>query len=340
MRGLATWCVRHRRLVVLFWAIALVGMTLVSQGVGSAYSNSFSLPKTESTEAIALLQSVSPAVSGDTERIVIGATGGAKVTDPAAKSRITAMMAKVEKVPHVSNVESPFGAGGSTRISKDGTVAFATVTFDRQAQEITKDTADQFVNTAKSAEGPNLKVGVGGQLAELTNNVKLSGTGIGVLLAGVVLLFVFGSLYAMALPLVSALASLGVATALISLLSNVIKMPQFSTELTLLIGLGVGVDYALFIVTRHRQGLIAGHSVEDSIVTAVNTSGRAVRRGDRVHCTTRHVRSRRVIPLRAGRGRVAWSGTHHVRGPHLDPRAARVHWTKGDVTSPASQSGR
>ena len=115
-----------------------------------------------------------------------------------------------------------------------------------------------------------------GQVAEAADRVSFGGTGLGIILAGIVLLLVFGSVFAMALPLVSALASLGTAIGVIGLLSHVLKMPQFSTELVLLIGLGVGVDYALFIVTRHRQGLIAGDDVESSIANAVNTSGRAV----------------------------------------------------------------
>ena len=276
MRGLATWCVRHRRIVVLFWVAVLVAVTLISRSAGTSYSNSFSLPKTQSTEAIQLLQSVSPTVSGDSEQIVMGTSGGTRVTDPAIEQRINEMLAKVAKVPNVTNIVSPFTAGGAAHVSKDETVAFATVTFDRQAQNISNETAKALVNTAKSADGPGLQVAVGGQLAEVTNRVSLNATGIGILLAAIVLLFVFGSIFAMALPLISALASLGIATGLIGLLSHVMKMPQFATELTLLIGLGVGVDYALFIVTRHRQGLIAGKDTESSIVNAVNTSGRAV----------------------------------------------------------------
>ena len=115
-----------------------------------------------------------------------------------------------------------------------------------------------------------------GQVAEAADRVSFGGTGLGIILAAVVLLLVFGSIFAMALPLVSALASLGTAIGVIGLLSHALKMPQFSTELVLLIGLGVGVDYALFIVTRHRQGLIAGSDVPTSIANAVNTSGRAV----------------------------------------------------------------
>jgi putative drug exporter of the RND superfamily len=276
MRSMARWCVRRRRLVVLFWIAAVVLITLLSQSAGSAFSNSFSLPKTQSTEAIQLLEAVSPKVSGDVEQVVFGTSGGALVTNPSVEARIDAMLAKVAKVPHVSNIVSPYGAHGSVQISADRTVAFATVTFDQPTQDISLAVATDLVNAAKSADSQDLRVAVGGSVAELTNKISLSGTGIGVVLAGVVLLLVFGSIFAMALPLLSAGASLGVATGLIVLLSHVMKMPQFATELTLLIGLGVGVDYALFIVTRHRQGLMAGKDVEDSIVNAVNTSGRAV----------------------------------------------------------------
>ena len=129
---------------------------------------------------------------------------------------------------------------------------------------------------AQTAIGPDLQVAVAGQVAESADRVSFGGTGLGIILAGIVLLLVFGSVFAMALPLVSALASLGTAIGVIGLLSHGLKMPQFSTELVLLIGLGVGVDYALFIVTRHRQGLIGGSDVESSIANAVNTSGRAV----------------------------------------------------------------
>jgi len=276
MRALATWCVRHRRLVVLFWVAALVIVTLISRAAGSDYSNSFSLPKTESSDAIQLLQAASPRVSGDVDQIVLGTSGSSSVTDPAVEARVTAMLARVAEVPHVTSVVSPYGPQTTARVSRDHKVAFATVTFDKQAQNLSTAIAKDLVNTAQSANGPGLHVAVSGQLAEEAVRPSFGGTGIGVLLAAIVLLLVFGSLFAMALPLISALASLGTAVGLIGLLSHVMKMPEFSTTLVLLIGLGVGIDYALFIVTRHRQGLIAGHDLEWSIVNAVNTSGRAV----------------------------------------------------------------
>jgi RND superfamily putative drug exporter len=276
MQSLAAWCVRHRRLVLLFWIVALVAMTAVSQSVGTAYSNNFNLPHTESTQALALLQQAAPSQAGDTEQVVFQTSGGRTVRDPEVEASVNAMLAKLATVPHVSKIVSPYSPEGATQVSRDGTIAFARVTFDRLAQNISTPVAKQFVATAQTADGPDLKVAVAGQVAEAANKQSFGGTLPGVVLAGVVLFLVFGSVFAMALPLLSALASLGTAIGLIGLLSNVLKMPQFSVELVLLIGLGVGVDYALFIVTRHRQGLIAGMGTEDSIVNAVNTSGRAV----------------------------------------------------------------
>jgi RND superfamily putative drug exporter len=276
MKVLASWCVRHRVIVVLLWLTALVGMTLVSQSVGTAFSNSFSLPNTESTRALDLLQAAAPSVAGDREQIVFHTTNGTKVTDPEVEAAVTTMLDKVKAVPHVTSIVSPYDAAGSTQVSKDGRTAFATVTFDKQAQFLSTTLAKQFVAAAQTANGPNLQVAVAGQVAEAADRMSFGGTLLGVILAAIVLYLVFRSGFATALPLGSALASLGTAIGVIGLLSHVLKMPQFSTELVLLIGLGVGVDYALFIVTRHRQGLVAGQDVETSIVNAVNTSGRAV----------------------------------------------------------------
>ena len=275
MISLARWCVRHRVLVALIWLAALVGSIAASQVVGTAYSNNFSLPDTQSTRALSLLQAAAPSASGDREQVVFHTTGSALVTDPEVVATVDTMLAKVAGIPHVTS-PAPGGPFGYTQVSADKKTAFTTVTFNVQGQYVPTKVAQQFVATATSAAGGDLQVGVTGQVAEAANRPSFGGTGLGVLLAGVVLLLVFGSVFAMALPLLSALASLGTAIGVIGLLSNVLKMPEFSTQLVLLIGLGVGVDYALFIVTRHRQGLIAGSDVESSIANAVNTSGRAV----------------------------------------------------------------
>jgi putative drug exporter of the RND superfamily len=281
MRTLAGWCVRHRRLVVLFWFVALISSISLVTGVGTAYSNSFSFPNTESANAVKLLQSVTPKQSGDTEQVVFGTSGSARLTDPAIGLRVNAMVKSLDALPHVSPIASPYDASGNlitkTNINQPkDTVGFIPVTFDRQAQSISATEAKLFVHTATVHSDTELHVAVTGLLAEFANNQSFSSTGLGVLLALIVLLLVFGSVFAALLPIVSALFALGTAIGIIGALSHFLKMAQFAPELVLLIGLGVGVDYALFIVTRHRQGLVAGRDTESSIINAVNTSGRAV----------------------------------------------------------------
>ena len=136
--------------------------------------------------------------------------------------------------------------------------------------------AKAFVNAARAGSGHGVEIEVEGQVAQSANQQGAGGLPFGFLAAGIVLFIVFGSLLAMLLPLLTAGLSLGTAVAVIGLLSHVIQMASFSNELSLLIGLGVGVDYALFIVTRYRQGLLRGLSGEDAIVEALDTSGRAV----------------------------------------------------------------
>ena len=172
------------------------------------------------------------------------------------------------------HIRRPWAPSTSTRTRRS---AFIPVALNQQLNALTQPEGKTFVNAATSTAGGDLHVSVSGQLGELSNKQALgNGTLLGVILALIVLLLVFGSVYAAILPLMSALFALGTAIGLIELLSHALKMPQFAPILVALIGLGVGVDYALFIVTRHRQGLVAGRDVQSSIINAVNTSGRAV----------------------------------------------------------------
>jgi RND superfamily putative drug exporter len=276
MRNLARWCVTHRRTVLIIWAVVLILSLVMLKSVGSAYSNSFTLPNTESTNAIKLLQESAPKDSGDSEQVVFATSGGQKVTDPSVEAHVGTLIKKLEALPHVAPIVSPYSSGGGHDISTDKTVAFMTVTLNQQFNQLTQSEGQRFVNTATSLDNHNFKVAVTGQLAEESEQQSFGGTGLGVLLALVVLLVVFGSVFAALLPIISALFALGTAIGIIGTLSHALKMPPFAPILVLLIGLGVGVDYALFIVTRHRQGLVAGQNTEDSIINAVNTSGRAV----------------------------------------------------------------
>jgi RND superfamily putative drug exporter len=275
MRSIARWCVVHRRTVLACWVAALVGLTVLSQSAGSAYKNSFSLNGTQSFEAQQLLQRSAPKAAGDREQVVLAVSRG-RVTDPAVRARAQALLTRVAALPEVASVASPYGVDGAAQISPSGQIAFANVTMTKQGVKFSTSQAQQFVNTARAGAGDGLQVEVEGQVAEAANKTNVSSVGLGAFAALVVLLLVFGSLLAAVLPLITAGVALGAGTATIGLLSHVLDMASFSSQLALLIGLGVGVDYALFIVTRHRQGLERGKSVEESIIDAIDTSGRAV----------------------------------------------------------------
>jgi putative drug exporter of the RND superfamily len=275
MRALAKWSVRHRRLVVTAWLVGLIGLSVISQSVGSSYKDSFSLPGTQSFEALSLLQKAAPKAAGDREQIVVAVKQG-KVTDPAVRSQVEAMLTKVAALGDVASVASPYTTAGAAQISNSGQIAFANVTLTKQAAKITTGEAKKLVDTAKAGAGHGVQFEVEGQVAKDANQASISATGIGAAAALVVLLLVFGSLLAATLPLLTAGIALGSSVAVIALLSHLLNIASFSSELSLLIGLGVGVDYALFIVTRFRQGLQRGKPIEQAIVDAIDTSGRAV----------------------------------------------------------------
>ncbi len=276
MRSLARWCFTHRRIVVLAWIAALVGVTAIHAAAGSSYSDNFSLPQTQSFDAVRLLQRNAPKVSGDVDQIVIAVKNG-KVTDAAPRAKTRRLLSRIEQLPHVASVASPFDPAAKSQISPSGQIAFANVTFDQRANKISTSEAKSFVNKVTSASAGGVEFEAGGQVAR-SGNSSNEGTGLafGFVAAAIVLFLVFGSLLATALPLLTAGLALGTGVGAVGLLSHVFDMASFSSELALLIGLGVGVDYALFIVTRYKQALLRGLSVEDAVVEAMDTSGRAV----------------------------------------------------------------
>lgn len=171
MRTLAEWCVRHRRLVVLFWFVALIGSIGLVTVAGTAYSNSFSFPSTQSADAVTLLQSVTPRQSGDREQVVFATSGSARLDDTGIGLRINEMVRQIDALPNVSPVFSPYDARGhlisltNVNYPKD-TVGFVNVTFEKQAQDISSAEATLFVHTAVDHSGDGLHIAVTGQLAE------------------------------------------------------------------------------------------------------------------------------------------------------------------------------
>ena len=275
MRRVARWCVNHRLAVIAAWIAVLVGTFYISSSAGSNYSHGQTLSGTQSATAQNLLRQASPAAAGDTEQIVF-ATHGGSVTSAATRARIQPMLVKTSRLPNVAGVGSPYTPAGARQVSSNGTVAFATVQFTKDSNSISASEATTFVNTARAANGQNLQVEVLGDVAASTNPASQSSTLIGIVAALVILLVVFGSVLAALLPLLTTGISLLAATSVVGVLSNSISMASFTQQLCILIGLGVGIDYSLFILTRTRSGLRRGLSVQDAVVNASATAGRAV----------------------------------------------------------------
>lgn len=275
MVRIARYCFNHRRTVLAVWLIAFVGFYAIGGSAKAKYTNSFSLPGVDSTAALNVLKADFPAKSGDSEQIVVQAKQGMLRT-PAVETAVTSMLAKVGQLPHVSEVISPYRSVG--QISKDGTIGFATVNLDESAQNVPKAAVTRLISTAQAADSSQLNVQLNGQAIE--NNEQgggSSGLFLGIVLALVVLFFAFRrSVLGALLPLISALMGIGVATGIVDILSHAMSIASWEPQVATLVALGVGVDYSLFIVSRHRSALLAGHTPEESAIIALNTSGRAV----------------------------------------------------------------
>ncbi|MGW0568686.1 MULTISPECIES: MMPL family transporter [Streptomyces] len=273
---MARWCYRHRLVVLILWVGALLGLGFAGSAAGTNYADTFTLPNTDSTRAYDLMEKAFPERSGDTDTVVWKVDGGT-AKDASVRSRIEPALEEIGRMKGVGEVSSPYAAEGAAQISGNGRIAYAQITFTEQANGVPKALVEDVVETAQDAERAGLQVELGGQAITRTQEPP---TGIaemvGILAAAVVLFLAFGSLFAMLLPLVVAIAALGTGLMATSLLSHVTDVPEVAPLLGSLIGLGVGIDYALFIVTRHRRGILRGMEPEESAVTALNTSGRAV----------------------------------------------------------------
>ncbi|MEU8569124.1 MMPL family transporter [Streptomyces pathocidini] len=288
---MARWCFRHKWTVILLWVLALGGVTGASGALGDRYADAFELPGTESAQVMRLMEKAFPGRSGEADTIVWhvdgpdGAAGGetaggpdsGTVRDPGVRRAMSAALAEVAGLPDVGSVASPYEPRGGAQISRDGRTAYATVTFTKPGEELTAERMKAFVDAARAPARDGLAVEVGGNAVQLAEEPPAHlAELVGVVAAAVVLFLAFGSLYAMLLPIFTALFGVGVAASGIILLSHATDVPEVAPMLSMLVGLGVGIDYALFIVTRHRKGIQRGRTPEESAVQAVNTSGRAV----------------------------------------------------------------
>jgi RND superfamily putative drug exporter len=270
---LARWSFRRRRVMVFaIWVPLLIGLSVVSGAMGSDYRTSFTLPDSESKMVQEALQGIGNGEqAGMVAQIVFTAPQG--TTDPAVVEAMNGLFDQVGQIPGVT-VTSPYTPEGVRFNSATEPISFAQLSVTERDQQQMLQLGNEIKEMGASIDVPGLRVEYGGQVFatfEFPESELL-----GILAAIVILLIAFGSVLAMGLPIGTALFGLGVGIGIVGLASNVLRMPEFSAQMTAMIGLGVGIDYALFIVTRYRENLRSGMEPEAATVEAVDSSGRAV----------------------------------------------------------------
>ncbi|MFC5664428.1 MMPL family transporter [Kitasatospora misakiensis] len=269
--ALAGWAQRHRWVALLIWVAVVAAVTLGSQAAGSAYRNDFALPGTDSQTATDLFTEHGSDQAGDSVDIVLKDSRG--IDRP--RAAVERMLAEVGQLPGVAEVRSPYT--DASAISTNGTIAYATVTLDAKAEAMPKERITRIIDTAKGVKADGLQVEVGGEAVRGAEE-KGSPTAeiAGIVAALVILGLLFGSLVAAAVPLLTALFAVGSALGLIVMASHVFTIADFTPPITMLVGLGVGVDYALLIFYRYRQALTDGADPAEAGRKALDAAGRTV----------------------------------------------------------------
>ena len=265
-------CTRHRWRVLASWIALVVSLVVVGRLAGGQFVDRLNIPGVEAQKATDLLTTTFPSQAGGSMQVVFHVPDGTVTSEPAASS-IASSMASMATVAHVV---APYPAM-LAQVSADATTILTTVQFDDQVRALPKSSYYGIVDATAPASGAGVQVEFGGEFPRLMEQPSLGGTeGIGLLAAMVILLLAFGSVIAMGLPIGTALFGLGTGIATIMFLSAFVDLPSTSEMLASMIGLGVGIDYALFIITRHRAGLHRGLTVDDAAGRAIATAGQAV----------------------------------------------------------------
>src|SRR4051794_10449650 len=273
LQRLARFSYRRRRWVLGGWIVLLIATFALSSTLNGAFKTEFKLPGTESQAAFDLLEKSSFRNRQVQAQIVFAATQG--VQDAQVRRAMESLFQEVEaKVPDVE-VASPYGTEGAREVSRSGKIAYAQLNFaDRSGEQFTDD-GKEIKTFAKDIHVPGLKVEFGGDVFA-TAELGGASEAIGLLAAMIILLIAFGSLLAMGLPIGTALFGIGTGVAIVLSVRTIVDMPDFTTAAVAMVGLGVGIDYALFIVTRYRENLGRGLDPERSVMHALDTAGRAV----------------------------------------------------------------
>jgi putative drug exporter of the RND superfamily len=273
---LGRFCARHHRLVIAFWVVAAVGVALAGRAAGERTSDDLTLPGTGSTKATDVLERRLPNQAYGSNPLVLESRHG-KLTDSSNAQAVDDTIKRVRATPHVVKAINPLGDQGAAFLSKDKAIAYIPVTLDVSQSEITKDEAQQVLAAGAPARDAGLDVSLGGYAGQqLSKPSTHQSEAIGLAAAVLILLFAFGTATAMALPIVTAILGLVSSLALISILGVLTNVPTTAPTLATMIGLGVGIDYALFIVTRHKLQRREGIETQESVARATATAGGAV----------------------------------------------------------------
>ena len=275
--GLARFCARHRFWILTVWLVVAVALVGVSHRLGDNTNDNLTLPGTGSQHATDALSKSFPDQANGTSPIVLHVSTG-KLTDSKYASAVNQAAADVAKAPDVASVVNPLTSAGASALSKDQATGYLSVTLSVNPGQLTEDDAQAIINAAaKPAQAAGIQVETGGQLgAKVSTPSTETSELIGIIAAMVILTLTFGTVVAMLLPIVTAILALASTLSVITILSHAITVSTVAPTLATMIGLGVGIDYALFIVTRHFRGLGEGLDLQESIARAVATSGGAV----------------------------------------------------------------
>jgi uncharacterized membrane protein YdfJ with MMPL/SSD domain len=258
------------------WIVGIAALISLAHGFGSNTSNNLRLPGTNSQAATDLLASRFPPQQNGSNPLVFHTQTG-KVTHASEKQAIEACYKRLKKLPHVAGVVDPFSQQGAPQISKDKQTAFIPVLLDVGGSDLTQEIAQSVLDAGNPGVKAGMKVAVGGSVgSELSEPATESSEVVGLIAATIILAFTFGTLVAMGLPIISAVLGLAAGLSLITILGHAVTVPTIAPTLATMIGLGVGIDYALFLVTRHRDNRKQGMELHESVAMAVATSGSAI----------------------------------------------------------------
>ncbi|MFJ4689366.1 MMPL family transporter [Streptomyces sp. NPDC088789] len=271
--ALGRFAFRRRGLVTLLWVLIAVGVGAAASSAPTPPTDQFSMPGTESQRAFDLLEEKFPdsGTDGATARVVIRAPGDGTIA--AEKEAVAALVGELGKAPQVASVTDPFTAGS---VSEDGRTAYAVVTYDAAAPDLTDKAHDALTAATDRAREGGLTVEAGGDAVTVEQTVSGTGEQVGVLISAVVLFLTFGSLIAAGMPLLTALIGVGVGTSAIAALGSTLGLSATTGTLAMMIGLAVGIDYALFVVSRYRAEIAEGRTPEEAAGLAAGTAGSAV----------------------------------------------------------------